>query len=200
MIRYAAALAGAWLLVRLIRRRFGWWSARMLGRLMPEMDPESIDDIAMSAVRSARRVPRWWMGRAGPPESVTQALWEKGNYDGAVVYAKRMVQMRVELGDRHGEALARGYLGIAHTMAGDPGEALREYELALPLADEHCEPHDQAAIRKGIGIVHAEKGDRQTALEWLEGALATFRELGDEREHTTLEEIRRVEREIEEAS
>ena len=191
----AAALGGAWFL-RLLWRRAGWWSARLLGHLLPDLPAESIDDVAMTAVRTARRVP-WWMGRAGPTESVAAALWERGRYDEAVTYAGRILQMRRELGDRRGEGLALLYFGLAHVHAGDLDEALRQFELALPLAQEHLGPLYEPLFMWHIGRVQGWRGEWRVSLDWLERSHALYEDLGDhEHAQDTGEEIRQVRLEI----
>lgn len=176
----------------MLRRRLGWWSARLLARWLPDLSAESIDEVGRSGVRWANRFPARWRGTAGPLESVTEALWDKGRYAEAVSYAGHVVQIRRKQGDRIGEATALSYLGLAHWHAGELDEALRQFELALPLVQADWEPADEATVRRHIGRVHADRGEPDIALGWLESALAIYREVGDPREQDTREDIRDV--------
>ena len=194
----AAVLAGTWVF-GVLRRRLGWWAARLLARWLPDLPAESIDDVTKCALKWANRIPPGWVGPAGPLESVTQALWEKGRYEEAVSYADRALQVRRELGDRRGEVIALAYLGIAHWHAGDLDEALRQFELALPLAQESRDPAAEAGVSWHIGRLHEDRGEPRTALERLERALAIFHDLGDRRrQELAREDICRVGREIDE--
>lgn len=135
----------------MLRRRLGWWSARLLARWLPDLPAESIDDVARFGIRWASRLPARWVGPGGPLESVAEALWERGRYAEAVSYAERVVQMRRELRDRRGEGLALRYLGVAHWHAGDLDAALEWLESALAIFRDLGDRRSEEDVREDIG-------------------------------------------------
>jgi tetratricopeptide (TPR) repeat protein len=195
----AATLAGIWALGSvLLRRRLVWLGPYLLGRLSPDLSAEGWEDVVRSAAKYARRFPAR-ASRPGAIESDARLLWERGHHAEAVAYLDLVLAFRRELGDRTGKAMAHTWLGAAHWYAGDLDEALRQYQLALPLSEETFEAADRAVLERSVGRLHADRGEPQAALEWLESSLSIFRDLGDLPEQETMrEEIERVRREIQE--
>ncbi|WP_437998703.1 hypothetical protein WMF26_00605 [Sorangium sp. So ce185] len=66
----------------------------------------------------------------------------RGELDGAVALCDRGLRVFRELGDRSGEAEARGILGNAHAGLGDPLLAIEHHDRQMAIA---CEIGDREA-------------------------------------------------------
>ena len=84
-----------------------------------------------------------------------------------------------EVGDRAGEGMAYGNLGIAFDSQGDFNKAIEYHTLDLAIAKEVGDRAGEGRAYGNLGIAYQSQGDFNKAIEYLTLGLAIAKEVGD---------------------
>jgi tetratricopeptide (TPR) repeat protein len=104
-----------------------------------------------------------------------------GEFDAAQTAYAEALRLCRELGDRAGEGIVLGNLGLLLENFGFQDEALAAYNLALIIAREVEDARLEATILGNLGLLHAQRGDFEAAREVYGTAIALTRQTGDDR-------------------
>ncbi|KAL9966571.1 hypothetical protein ACROYT_G024670, partial [Oculina patagonica] len=107
---------------------------------------------------------------------VFTSLGENGK---AIIYYEKALAIRIEIGERKGEAADYGNLGALFTSLGDYCKAKEYHEKALAISMEIGDKYGQAADYGNLGTLFDSLGEYAQAKEHLDKALAIRREIGD---------------------
>jgi len=105
-----------------------------------------------------------------------QVLVAKGDVGRAQGIAEQL--LRIAGGDLWTTHLAHHYLADCAMLAGDPGEALESYKVALDLANQMGNVLETAIEIQGVAIASAGVGDPELAIRLNGAAEAAFEGLG----------------------
>lgn len=100
-----------------------------------------------------------------------------GNYPRALEYFEMSLEIREELGDKHGVAFSLNNMGNIYAGQGNYLRALKYYEKALAIQEELGDKHGIANSLGNIGIIYKTQGNFPRALEYNEKALAIEEEI-----------------------
>jgi tetratricopeptide (TPR) repeat protein len=104
---------------------------------------------------------------------------DQGDYEEALTWYRKSLEIEEELGNRAGMANSYGQLGIVSQHQGDYEEALTWYRKSLEIKEELGNRAGMANSYGQLGIVSQEKGDYEEALTWYRKSLEIFEELGN---------------------
>ena len=102
-----------------------------------------------------------------------------GGYEKAKEYLEKALAIKIEIGDRAGQAADYGNLGTVFKSLGEYEKAKEYLEKALAIRIEIGERAGQAADYGNLGTVFKSLGEYEKAKEYLEKALAIRIEIGD---------------------
>ena len=114
-----------------------------------------------------------WLHQLGV---VSQA---RGDYDDALAWYRRSLQIEEELGNRAGMASTYHQLGIVSQARGDYDDALAWYRRSLQIEEELGNRAGMAISYHQLGIVSELRGDNDDALAWYRRSLQIEEELGN---------------------
>jgi len=100
-------------------------------------------------------------------------------YEKAMNYVKKALQISREIGDKPGEAKALNNIGLIYGDKGEQDEALQYYQDALKIFREIGDKLGEAKALNNIGLIYGDKGEQDEALQYHQDALKIFREIGD---------------------
>jgi tetratricopeptide (TPR) repeat protein len=86
-----------------------------------------------------------------------------------------------EIGDRTGEGIALGNMGIAYADLGETGRAIQFFEQRLTLAREIGDRRGEGNVLGNLGTAYLHSGETHRAIQFFEQALLIDREIGDRR-------------------
>ena len=102
-----------------------------------------------------------------------------GDYDRAREYFEKALAIRVEIGDKEGEASSYGNLGTVFKSLGEYDKAREYLEKALAIKIEIGDKKGEATDYGNLGTVFKSLGEYDKAREYFEEALAIRVEIGD---------------------
>lgn len=147
------------------QRRRGLWRDKVL--------------LGETALRLAQREPRSRVHVGTLLNNLGMVYTNLGQRKKALEYYKRALPIRVEVGDRVGEAATLNNIGMVYNTLGQPQKALEYYERALPIIAEVGERYGEAVTLNNIGMVYSALEQWQKALEYYERALPILAEIGE---------------------
>ena len=104
-----------------------------------------------------------------------------GQYDNAKEYLQKGLVIRIEIGDRKGEAIDCGNLGTVFWCLGQCEKAIEYFSKALNIRTEIGDKEGQAADLLNFGIMYRTVGDYEASEVCLKKALSICRGIGDGR-------------------
>jgi tetratricopeptide (TPR) repeat protein len=104
-----------------------------------------------------------------------------GEYQRAIEFHQQSLAIDREIGDRHGEAVSLGNLGIVYESLGKYQRAREFHQQSLAIDREIGSRHGEAHSLGNLGNVYNTLGESQRAIELYQQSLAIYRELGDPR-------------------
>jgi tetratricopeptide (TPR) repeat protein len=96
---------------------------------------------------------------------------DKGEWDCAIEYYQRALEIDKYMGDMHGVAAAWGNLGIVYRRKGEWDLALEFLQRSLEIVEQMGDIDDMAKTYNDLGIVYANKGQWDRAIEFMQRAL-----------------------------
>ncbi|MGA4842336.1 helix-turn-helix domain-containing protein [Streptomyces sp. G45] len=117
--------------------------------------------------------------RAWVAMNLGEGYRQSGARDQARRHIAQGLELRRELGDRHGQAWALASLGFLATDEGAPEQAAARFERALALFEEIDDRHGQAIMLASLCEARFRLGDRDGAGRAFEASLRLARALGD---------------------
>ena len=127
------------------------------------------------------RVSNEHLGRGLQARLLTQTgafLRRTGQTSAAGTRYERALAICREVGNRHGEVVVLGRLGVLHMLQGRMAEALQHCEQALAICREVGDRHGAGVALHTLGVFHKSQGRTTEALTHYEAALAICREVG----------------------
>ncbi|MEU4252255.1 BTAD domain-containing putative transcriptional regulator [Amycolatopsis sp. NPDC026612] len=168
VVRQAAGVAPeyAWHLADAVR---GYLHSRRL-----DADLLTVTTTALAAAEKAgERGARPWLRN-----SKAMLFWSRGDYPAAIEDLGRALAGHRENGDRIGETVALGNLGVVHLELGDLPSALTHSTQALAASRELGQERLEAAALVNLGAMHLERGELDQADTHLTEALALCERAG----------------------
>ena len=115
---------------------------------------------------------------------------QKGDYDQALDFFLKSLQLVEELGDKNGMANSYNNVGLIHKKEGDYDQAIDFYFKSLKISEELGDKNGMANSYNNIGSIYSDKGDSQLdkeiqrdeynqALDFYFKSLQLFEEIGD---------------------
>ena len=123
-------------------------------------------------------------GKAKILSELGTIFYHSGEFDTALKYHEKALELDEELGIKEGMATDLGDIGIVYQTKGELDKALEYFKKALKLDEELGIKEGMAAHIGNIGVVYGTKGDIDKALEYFETALKLNEELGRKEEKT----------------
>ena len=130
------------------------------------------------------RVPVEHLGRGLQARLLTQTgtfLRRVGQVPAAGTRYERALAIHREVGDRRGEGMVLGSLGLLHMSQGRMTEALTHCEEALAICREVGHRREEGGVLGNLGVLYMSQGRITEALEHYEQALAIFCQEGNRR-------------------
>ncbi len=132
--------------------------------------------------------------RAQNPYTLAEAIGQTGkqhhhlgNYETALGYLERSLQIRQEIGDKAGEGTTLNNISQIYDARGDYETALGYLERSLQIRQEIGDKAGEGTTLNNISQIYDARGDYETALGYLERSLQIRQEIGDKAgEGTTL--------------
>ena len=113
-----------------------------------------------------------------------------GDKQQALAFFNQALPLRIQVGDKRGEATTLNNIGRVYDDLGDKQQALHFYNQALPLQQQVGDKRGEATTLSNIGAVYDALGDKQQALHFYNQALPLQQQVGDKAgEATTLSNI-----------
>ncbi len=94
-------------------------------------------------------------------------------------YYEKALAIAQEIGDRRGEGIWLGSLGLAHNNLGEVEKAIDYYEKALAIAQEIGDRRNEGIWLGSLGLAYNNLGEVEKAIDYYEKALAIAQEIGD---------------------
>jgi tetratricopeptide (TPR) repeat protein len=160
---------------------------------------QSDDELGLSAEQRRGRIRMLEdllaeLEREGPPKSKREAAerahlllqtgiedWHLGRAAEAIPHFERALDLYQEIGDRRGEGVALGNLGLAHDQLGELRRAIEYFERDLAIARELGDRRGEGQTLGNLGSTYADLGKTRRAIELYEQSLAIAREIGNRR-------------------
>ena len=96
-------------------------------------------------------------------------------------WLKASISAAQEIGDRQGEGVSLGNLGLAYYGLGEISNAIEFFEQALVIARQTADRRNEGNWLGDLGIAHAGFGKTHKAIEYYEQALVVARQVADRR-------------------
>ncbi|MBU1049084.1 tetratricopeptide repeat protein [Candidatus Bipolaricaulota bacterium] len=110
---------------------------------------------------------------------IEAAYMGRGDLDTAMTYHQRCLEMRLEVGNRHGESLSLSRIGVIHERRDEREEARACHETALAIAEELDFPDGMSRPLVHIGAAKETAGDLTGALADYQKSVAAVRRAHD---------------------
>ncbi len=98
--------------------------------------------------------------------------WQRSEYDSALVYYHRSLDIREEVGTRRSEATTLNNIGIIHYQQGNYQQAVDYYLRSFRIHEEIDNIYGAALALNNLGITYRDWGEFDTALEYFRNGLA----------------------------
>ena len=102
-----------------------------------------------------------------------------GQYQEALTYDKKALDLAREIGNRRSEGIALGNIGVQHALTGNLPEAMKFFQDKLAVMKELDEKSEQVGALSNIGAIHDWQGNVQKSLESYGEALKILGALDD---------------------
>ncbi|MHA1911247.1 MAG: tetratricopeptide repeat protein, partial [Candidatus Kariarchaeaceae archaeon] len=106
----------------------------------------------------------------------------KGELDKALVYFKKSLTIREEIGNKQPIARSLNNIGVIYHQKGELGQALDYYEKSLVIKEELGNKPEIAKSLNNIGVIYRMKGELDQALDYYEKSLIIKVILGNKQE------------------
>jgi tetratricopeptide (TPR) repeat protein len=116
---------------------------------------------------------------------------ERGDYDDALQWYRRSLEIKEELGNRAGMASSYHQLGMVAQKRGDYDDALQWYRRSLEIEEELGNRAGMATSTSQIGVLLTERGDPEAAVPLNLRSLAIRLEIGSPEAKIDLHWLRR---------
>jgi tetratricopeptide (TPR) repeat protein len=157
---YAAAAS----LLLTIGPRLSAWSQHRLLIQLNEQLADKLDDYRLALLTS---------------DQLAAAYQSLGEYEAALRYHQRSLEIARQHNDRAGEGIGLGKLGQHWLLLGRPAQAMEQLKPALLIARETKDQHATQSRLLGLGLCAKEIGATRQALDYDQQALEIARRLGD---------------------
>ncbi|MBU7027165.1 MAG: tetratricopeptide repeat protein [Theionarchaea archaeon] len=117
--------------------------------------------------------------RAGIYFCLGTIVQDLGEWDTAIDYYEKSLEISEKLGDIHGMALTYGNLGLVYAKKGEWDKAIDYYEKSLEISEKLGDIHGMALTYNNLGSVYADKGEWDKAIDYYEKSLEISEKLGD---------------------
>ena len=116
-----------------------------------------------------------------------------GDYDTALKYLKRSLDIRKEIGDKSGEGTTLNNMATTAHARGDYDTALKYLKRSLDIQQEIGDKSGEGTTLNNMAATAHARGDYDTALKYLKRSLDITKEIGDKSgEGTTLNNISQI--------
>ena len=106
-------------------------------------------------------------------------LYKKGEWDKALEFYEKSLEMFQKLGDKKGISNSYNNLGLLYKDKGEWDKALEFYEKSLEIKEELGDKQGISNSYGNLGLLYKDKGEWDKALEFYEKSLEMFQKLGD---------------------
>ena len=113
--------------------------------------------------------------------SLAALSWIKGNYQDALKFSNKNLEMFKSQNDKRGASKILGHLGLIYSEIGNYSEALKYYLEALKINEERNDTVGICVQLNNIGIVYCDQGNNEKALEFHNRALTIAVQNNDKR-------------------
>ena len=109
-----------------------------------------------------------------------------GDVRKAIEFYEQALLIAHEVGDRRGEGVFLGNLGLTYASLGDARKAIEFYEQALVIARGIGDRYGEGNALGNLGVAYKNLGDVHKAIDFYEQQLAIVHEIGDHRGEGTI--------------
>ena len=153
-----------------------WWAWVRFGECLLTLgSPQQ----ALAAFERALSFAKQPAERGTTLNDISQVYRAGGDYETALRYLERSLDIRRETGDKAGQGTTLNNMGSVAHARGDYETALRHLEQSLEISREIGDKEGEATTLNNMGNVAHVRGDNETALRYLEQSLEIRREIGD---------------------
>jgi len=104
----------------------------------------------------------------------------KGEWDKAIEYYQRSLEIKEKVGDEHGMSTTFNNLGSVYQDKGEWDKAIEYYQRSLEIGRKLGDIHGVANSCYNIGMLYCEQGKHNAAIPLFEESLTILRKVGDE--------------------
>jgi len=109
----------------------------------------------------------------------------KGEWDKAIDYYQRSLEILEKVGDEHGMATTFNNLGSVYHAKGEWDKAIDYYQRSLEIKEKVGDEHGMSTTFNNLGSVYKDKGEWDKAIEYYQRSLEIKEKVGDEVEAAT---------------
>ena len=102
-----------------------------------------------------------------------------GNFEKAIEYHEKSLDIFNDIGDRAGESKCYWYLGIAYQSLGNFGKAIEYHDKSLEIFKDIGDRAGESNCYWNLGIAYQSLGNFGKAIEYHEKSLDIFKDIGD---------------------
>ena len=103
----------------------------------------------------------------------------QGNYEKAMDYNQKSLEIREEIGDKNGIANSYNNIGLIYNDQGNNEKALEYHEKSLKISEEIGDKKGMGKSYNNIGIIYNDQGNYEKALEYYGKSLKIYEEIGN---------------------
>jgi tetratricopeptide (TPR) repeat protein len=105
---------------------------------------------------------------------------DKGEWDKAIEYHQRSLEIKEKVGDEHGMAYTFNNLGTVYLDKREWDRAIEYYQRSLEIKEKVGDEHGMAPTFNNLGLLHKKKREWDKAIEYYQRSLAIKEKVGDE--------------------
>ena len=106
-------------------------------------------------------------------------VYKLSEWDKAIEYYEKSLEIKEKIGDTHGMAQTYNNLGLVYARKGEWDRAIEYYEKDLEIFEKIGDTHGMAQTYNNLGSVYADKGEWDRAIEYYEKDLEISEKIGD---------------------
>ncbi|MEK6614526.1 MAG: tetratricopeptide repeat protein, partial [Bacteroidota bacterium] len=110
---------------------------------------------------------------------LSKQLWQRGNYDTALIYAENAKKLAEKINFKKGSVSAYNNIGVVNLYIGNFPKALENFFPALKIAEEIGDKNKMSSVLSNIGVIYQKQGDPSEALKNNFAALKIRETIGD---------------------
>ena len=106
-------------------------------------------------------------------------VYKLSDWDAAIDYYQKSLEIRERIGDIHGMAATYNNLGLVYADKGEWDTAINYYQKSLEIRERIGDIHGMARTYNNLGMIYYRKSEWDTAINYYQKSLEIFEKIGD---------------------